>query len=62
MKKKRTSNKTETSTTLFAAANAGMVAVGPIPLEMERRNSMPNTPPAAPVPSPVAQRKGKSKA
>ena len=33
----------------------GFIAVGPIPLEMDRRRV--NPPPAPPVPSPVTQRK-----
>lgn len=46
--------------TFMAAANAGIVAVGPIPLEVGRKRvATPsyNTP-VAPLPSPVAQRKG----
>ena len=35
----------------------GFIAVGPIPLEMDRRRNPVNPPPAPPVPSPVTQRK-----
>ena len=55
-------DKGQGTATILAAANAGIIAVGPIPLELSRRNSnMGQAPPTPvpPVPSPVAQRKGK---
>ena len=48
------------SATLIAAANAGKIAVGPIPLEIARNNMSPPTQQPAPIPpypSPILQRK-----